>query len=249
MLVVCDGLRADMITPELTPNLARLAGDSQIFASHRGVFPSTTRVTSASIATGCLPAKHGLEGNVVALDEGDGLVAVSAGPPDFRDRFYKARGGTLMVPTLAERLREHGGSIVFSNVSAGAAQFQDPDGYGHVYHRQFSYGPGRRPLPEADGLRVTHDSAGDAAMTDRFLDEVLRRRRPALAVLWQCEPDHTQHSHPLGSPEHLTAIASSDSCVARVAAFVEADGDDVLLIVCSDHGHETIDKVIRSRPC
>ncbi len=69
VLVVCDGLRADMITPELTPNLARLAGESQIFASHRGVFPSTTRVTSASIATGCLPAKHGLEGNVVALDD------------------------------------------------------------------------------------------------------------------------------------------------------------------------------------
>ena len=244
VLVVCDGLRADMITPELTPNLTRLVGDSQIFASHRGVFPSTTRVTSASIATGCLPAKHGLEGNVVALDEGDGLAAVSAGPPDFRDRFYKARGATLMVPTLAQRLREHGGSIVFSNVSAGAAQFQDPDGYGHVYHRQFSYGPGRRPLPEADGLRVSHDSAGDAAMTDRFLDEVLQRRRPALAVLWQCEPDHTQHSHPLGSPEHLAAVASSDSCAARVAAVVEADGDDVLLILCSDHGHETIDKVI-----
>ncbi len=26
VLVVCDGLRADMVTPELTPNLARLAG-------------------------------------------------------------------------------------------------------------------------------------------------------------------------------------------------------------------------------
>jgi len=73
---------------------------------------------------------------------------------------------------------------------------------------------------------------------------VLQRRRPALAVLWQCEPDHTQHSHPLGSPEHLAAVASSDSCAARVAAVVEADGDDVLLILCSDHGHETIDKVI-----
>ncbi len=145
VLVVCDGLRADTIKPELTPNLARLAGVSQIFANHRSVFPSTTRVTSASIATGCLPGNHGLEGNVVVLDEGDGLVAVSAGPPDFRDRLHKATGRTLMVPTLAQRLAEHGGSIVYSNVSAGAAQFQDPDGYGYVYHRQGSYGPGRRP--------------------------------------------------------------------------------------------------------
>jgi arylsulfatase A-like enzyme len=103
---------------------------------------------------------------------------------------------------------------------------------------------GSSPLPEADGLAVSHDSAGDAAMTDRFLDEVLRRRRPALAVLWLCEPDHTQHGHPLGSPEHLAAVAGADSCAARVAAAVEAEGDDVLLVLCSDHGHETIDKVI-----
>ena len=247
VLVVCDGLRADMITPELTPNLVRLAGDARTFANHRGVFPSTTRVTSASIATGCLPARHGLEGNVVALDEGDGLIAVSAGPPDFRDRLQRATGRTLMVPTLAQRLEKHGGSIVFSNVSAGAAQFQDPDGYGHVYHRQGSYGPGRRPLSGIDHLDVTHDSAGDAAMTERFVDEILGRRRPALAVLWQCEPDHCQHAHPLGSPDHRVAIAGADACAARVATAIdalEAAGDDILLIVCSDHGHETVDEVI-----
>lgn len=247
VLVVCDGLRADMITPALTPNLLRLAGSAHVFAKHRSVFPSTTRVTSASIATGCLPAKHGLEGNVVALDEGDGLGAVSAGPPGFRDRLHRAMGRTLMVPTLAQRLQGHGGSIVFSNVSAGAAQFQDPDGFGYVYHRQGSYGPRRQPLFGSDHLDVTHDSAGDAAMTDRFVNEVLRRRRPALAVLWQCEPDHTQHASPLGSPEHLSAVAGSDTCAARVAAAVEAldtGDDDILLIVCSDHGHETVDEVI-----
>ncbi|MCH7956146.1 MAG: alkaline phosphatase family protein, partial [Proteobacteria bacterium] len=62
VLVVCDGLRADMVTPGLTPNLAHLAGRSRVFANHRSVFPSTTRTTSASIATGCLPGRHGLEG-------------------------------------------------------------------------------------------------------------------------------------------------------------------------------------------
>lgn len=247
VLVVCDGLRADMITPELTPNLARLAGDARVFANHRGVFPSTTRVTSASIATGCLPARHGLEGNVVALDEGDGLIAVSTGPPDFHDRLQRVTGRTLMVPTLAQRLEKHGGSIVYSNVSAGAAQFQDPDGHGYVYHRQGSYGPGRRPLSGSDHFDVTHDSAGDAAMTKRFVDEILDARRPALAVLWQCEPDHSQHACPLGSPDHRAAIAGADACAARVATAVEAleaAGDDILLIICSDHGHETVDQVI-----
>ncbi len=247
VLVVCDGLRADMLTPDLTPNLARLASASQVFANHRSVFPSTTRDTSASIATGCLHGRHGLEGNVVALDEGEGLSAISAGRPDFRDRLQRARGKTLYVPTLAERLKGRGGSVVFSNVSAGAARFQDPDGHGYVFHRQGSFGPGLARLPSAEHLDVAHDSAGDARMTERFCDEVLRRRRPALAVLWLCEPDHTQHGRPLGSPEHLVAIAGADAHAASVAATVEdlaAEGDDILLIVCSDHGHETVDEEI-----
>ena len=79
ILVVCDGLRADMVTEEFAPGLVRLATGAHVFANHRSVFPSTTRVTSASIATGCLPGRHGLEGNCVALDEGDGLFAISAG--------------------------------------------------------------------------------------------------------------------------------------------------------------------------
>ena len=244
IVVVCDGLPADMMRPELAPNLARLANWSHVFTAHESVYPTTTRVNSASMATGYLPARHGLEGNCVALDEGDGLVAVSAGKPDFRDRLLRATGRTLRVPTLAERLSGHGGCVVFSNVSAGAALFQDPDGYGFVYHRQGSYGPGRVTL--ADGLDVTHDGAGDAAMTERFCAE-MSTRPAALGLLWLCEPDHTQHAAPLGSPEHRRAIAGADACVAQLAtavAALRARGDDVLALFCSDHGHETVEAVV-----
>ncbi len=247
VLVVCDGLRADMVTPGLTPNLVRIAGGARVFTRHRSVFPSTTRTTSASIATGCHPGRHGLDGNCVALDEGKGLTVMSAGAPDFRDRLRKATGRTLRVPTLAERLRNDGGSIVFSNVSAGAAHFQDPDGFGHVYHRQGSFAPGLRKLPAGEELSVSHDAAGDTAMTDRFIEEVLGERKPRLAVLWQCEPDHTQHARPLGGPDHKRAVAAADANAGRVAEAVEktAGGDEILLIFASDHGHETVERVVR----
>ncbi len=246
VLVICDGLRADMVNPDLTPHLCALAAEGQAFARHRGVFPSTTRTTSASIATGCLPARHGLEGNCMAIDEGDGLVALNVGKPDFRDRLRKATGRTLAAPTLAERLKDEGGAILFSNVSAGAAYFQDPDGFGFVYHRMGSFGPNLAPLPQSEGLSVSHDAAGDEAMTARFRDEVLARRKPRLAVIWQCEPDHTQHARPLGSPEHLEIIAKADANVGRIAKAVDetAGGDDVLLIAASDHGHETVDRIV-----
>jgi arylsulfatase A-like enzyme len=248
VLVVCDSLRRDLITPENAPCLTALAGRSAQFANHSGVFPSTTRTSAASIATGCRPAKHGLLGNTMAIDEGDGLVCLSAGKPDFRDRLRRATGRTLHVPTMSERIARAGGTaIVFSNVSPGAAYFLDPDGYGWVYNAAGSFGPGRRPLPAEEGLAVAKGEAGDNAVTERFCIEVLHDRAPALAVLWLSEPDYTGHHTPLGSAEHRRAIRAADANVGRVVETVERldpSGEEVLFVVGSDHGMETVDKTI-----
>src|SRR5215470_8336612 len=73
VIVICDSLRTDLITEADAPFLSELAQRSARFANHTSVFPSTTRTSAASIATGCLPARHGLLGNTMAIDEGDGL--------------------------------------------------------------------------------------------------------------------------------------------------------------------------------
>ena len=75
VLMVVDGMRADVVTPQYVPSLANLAGNSRRFTAHRSAFPTATRVNSATIATGCLPARHGLHGNAIAFDEGDGVGA------------------------------------------------------------------------------------------------------------------------------------------------------------------------------
>jgi predicted AlkP superfamily pyrophosphatase or phosphodiesterase len=248
VIVICDSLRADLITQRDAPLLTELGERSARFANHGSVFPSTTRTSAASIATGCLPARHGLLGNTMALDEGDGLVCLSVGKPDFRDRLHRATGRTLHAPTLAERLARVGQvAIGFSNVSPGAAYFLDPDGYGWVYNAAGSYGPGRRPLPAEDGLAIAKGEAGDTVMTERFCEEVLRHRKPAVALLWLSEPDYTGHHMPLGSPAHRCAIASADANVRRVAETVAAldpTGEHILFVVGSDHGMETVDETI-----
>ena len=61
------------------------------------------------------------------------------------------------------------------------------------------------------------------------------------------EPDATQHARPLGSPEHLAVLRQADANAGRVIEAVDRlrdKGDDVLLIACSDHGHQTVSRII-----
>ncbi|MDR6950772.1 hypothetical protein J2X65_000115 [Ancylobacter sp. 3268] len=245
VLVILDGLRRDFVDAERMPHLAALRERGTFFPSYRSAFPSATRVVSSTLATGCWPARHGLQGNSMVLVEDGRLVRHDVGHPGFLQHKRRVTGHSLAMPTLAERVARRGGAMIFNNVSPGAAYAHDPDGHGQVFHRAGSFGPGRAPL--ADGLDVTLDAAGDAAMTTRFIAEALAPGGPALAVLWMGEPDHIQHETPLGSPPHLAVLKAADANLGRVIAAVEAlreQGDEVLLIAGSDHGHETIVGVI-----
>jgi arylsulfatase A-like enzyme len=247
VIVTLDGLRRDMISEQTTPNLVAFAREAERFEEYRTVFPSCTRVVSASLATGCYPARHGLQGNSVALMEAGRLVLRDAGDPDFLQLKRRVTGQSLAMPTLAERLKDVGGAIVFSNVSPGAAYAHDPDGHGYVYHRAGSFGPGRVPVEPADRLDVTLDVDGDRRMTGRFIEEVLHRRKPALGVLWLGEPDHIQHEAPLGSPEHLAVLAAADAhagLVIEAVTRLRDGGEDILLVIGSDHGHQSVTGVI-----
>ncbi len=243
VFLCCDGLGRDWVRSDSTPVLHDIARTSLWCGEHSAVFPSVTRVSAASVSTGCFPARHGLHGNRMGLMEGEKIVVRDVGDPDFRSHMRRATGGTLLVPTLAERTAGAGGFIAFSNVSPGAAYFLDPEHFGHVYHRAGSYAPGGEPIAGAGALEVSHDAAGDWAMTQRFCHEVLADRRPAVALLWLCDPDHTLHGVPLGSPAHAAALRGAERCVAevlRTVARLRAEGDEILLLIGSDHGQETI---------
>lgn len=243
VFVCCDGLGRDWVSAARTPLLDRLRQRSLWCADHAAVFPSVTRVSAASVATGTTAARHGLHGNRMALPEGDRLVVRDVGKPGFRDHMRRALGRTLAVPTLAERVAPHGGFVAYSNVSPGAAYFLDPDHFGHVHHRAGSFAPGGVPIEGAGHLDVSHDLAGDAVMTERFCAEVLEQRRPAVAVLWLANPDLTLHGVPLGSPAHFEALQATERCVGRVVETIGRQrraGESIRLLVGSDHGQETI---------
>ena len=246
VVLVLDGLMRRDVAPETMPAITALRRRATWFDAHRGVFPSVTRVSAASLATGCRPAGHGLAGNAVALVENGGLAVHDVGPPEFVATKRRLTGRVLDRPTLAERLAALGAAVAIGNASPGAAYMLDPDGHGHVWHRAGSYGPGRAPLVGPAGLAISNDGAGDTLATERFIAEYTRLR-PALGILWLCEPDKTQHATGLAGEAHRAALAAADRRVARVAAAVEALralGEEILFVLASDHGHETVAEIV-----
>ena len=246
ILIICDGLGAEWISQARTPTLAALLVANRRASDHRAVFPSVTRVSAASIATGCFPGRHGLEGNQMALVEDGRIVVHNVGAPSFRQTMRRVTGRTLRVPTLAERLASSGGQIAYSNVSPGAAYFLDPDHFGTVLHRAGSFSAGGVALAGDDHLDVTHDLAGDIEMAGRFCAKIVPSANYSLGVLWLANPDLTLHHDALGSPEHLHALEVTDGLVLKVVEAVKAHEDrfDTLLVIGSDHGHETIGRSV-----
>jgi arylsulfatase A-like enzyme len=124
---------------------------------------------------------------------------------------------------------------------------QDPDSHGWLYHRSGSFAPDMQAISSEAHLAVTYDAAGDVITTQRCCDALLRGPPHPLTVLWICEPDHSQHALELGSPEHRAILTHADRCVSQIAetiATLRTRGDEVLFILASDHGHETVSEIV-----
>ena len=78
-VMVWDGMRPDLISPELTPNLWRLTQAGVRCLDSHAVFPTVTRINSASIATGSLPGGHGILGNSLFVPAVNAREAINMG--------------------------------------------------------------------------------------------------------------------------------------------------------------------------
>jgi arylsulfatase A-like enzyme len=119
IVFVWDGLRADDLTPEITPNYFALARTGVVFADHHAVYPTFTMMNSASIATGTYPGAHGFYGNVVYAPRASGKNAkgneIDFSAPVFIEDFGVVeavreayQGRLTLVPTLLQAAQAKG---------------------------------------------------------------------------------------------------------------------------------------------
>lgn len=254
LLVGLDGLRSDMVTPELTPNLLRLAQQGVRFLNHHAVYPTSTRVNVTSVVTGAHAGTHGIVNNSI-FEPGVSLdKPVDLGKFDVveaADAYYQ--GHLFDTPSLGEILAAHGQSMIA--MSAGTT------GSNRLMHHKVKTlgGVGFStqgvapcyPTDEAETILRrfgpapavgTPDAARLAYITEVFLEHVFPTHRPRVTILWFSDPDKTYHYRGIGSPESREAIQAADAQLGRIMDWVQhpAQCERVHLVVLSDHGHITV---------
>lgn len=256
IVIVLDGLRPDVIAAEPTPNIRRLAARGTWFREARSVFPSMTRVASASIATGAMPALHGIIGNAFYIPEATTSRLIDGSYPEDIDLAETATGGRYVTAeTFADRLAAAGKSFAMVHAaSAGCMHMLEPK-RGQNCHWAFSlHGDGRErsfpasaadtvlerfgPLPEKQIPRFEEVDYATRVLTEYALPEL----KADVSLIWVSEPDYVFHYRSLRSGITTAVLAHVDSAVGRILDWVEAqpDAEDYNIILASDHGHITI---------
>ncbi len=246
ILFVFDGLRPDMVTPELAPNLVRFADGGSRFPMSRAVFPTETRVNVASLVTGCHPARHGIVANVFHATDAIPGRPLSTGKAEDLDALAAASGGRMLgVPSLGEILAKAGKSyaVVSTGTPGNAILLNHEAGtLGQIRwstHGRHLSSPDARPLFERFGeppeAGLPNTPRIDHAMTI-FIEHVIGELAPDVALFWSSDPDSTYHYRGIGSPEAKASIQGADAAFGRMLDKLDPETQ---VIVVSDHGHIT----------
>ncbi len=245
VIVGWDGLRPDLISPEVTPRLHRLAQEGVQAMRHYAAYPTETRVNAATLATGCWPGRHGIVGNELYLREA--ALPINTGSHEDLRRIVAAGQSVATAPCLAQRLAPHGLTTGISSAgSPGSALMWDPEQTGPVFNVFVEFGdPRTQQMRAALGPtppRATPNKEADHYAARAVVEHYLPRPEIAVCLLWLNEPDHAQHFCGLGSPEAVEGLRDNDAVLGEVLEAIERRGetDRTDIIVCSDHGFSTI---------
>ena len=254
LIVGFDGLRMDMMTPELTPTLCRLARQGVWFRNHHAVFPTATRVNVSSLVTGAHSGTHGVVDNSMFEPAISPDKPVDLGKFDVVEAADAHYGGALLqTPSLGEILAAHDDRMVA--ISAGTTGSNRL-----MHHKVKSVGGiafsahGLAPCYPHDAAQAIHQKFGaapeagtpDAArlgyLTEVFLEHLFPQYQPRVTILWFSDPDKTFHYCGIGSAESRQAIQAADRQLGRLVDWMQRPANEgrINLIVLSDHGHITV---------
>lgn len=252
IVLVIDGLRPDSITNAVMPNLDHIRKAGVSYTRSHSVFPTVTRVNTASLSTGTLPSQHGIVSNSLYLPRISDKLLNDA---DYQTllSLAKLNGGRIVGPkSLGEYLSEAGiRYVAISSGSTGNAVLLNPTapfGNGTLINSGFENGA-RVAFPDTLNSelltsygKVQGDSGSlSLVWTERVLREyVLDKLRPQVIIDWIGQPDGAQHSFGVGSPEAITALRLVDQQIGLLQDKLRQmglEGKTDIIVTC-DHGFD-----------
>ncbi|HYI95257.1 MAG TPA: ectonucleotide pyrophosphatase/phosphodiesterase [Bryobacteraceae bacterium] len=241
ILISIDGFPAYALNdPGLPlPTIRRLAREGAAADSMQTVNPSVTWPNHTSMVTGVTPARHGLLYNGMPVRQGEGKP--------LKVEPWVAKENLVLAPTVYDLAHEAG--LTTAEIDWVAIH----------QAKTITWSFAERPLPTdavpremiAAGL-VTEAEIRDFAKADIVLrDEIwtqaavhiLQKHKPNLMLFHLLATDSSQHRYGARSLGGRTALALAD---ARVKQIVDTVGDRATIIIVSDHGFKTYDKVIQA---
>ena len=256
LIVSFDGLRPDLISQHLTPNLFRLRNEGTFLSKQRTVYPSETRVAFPSLVTGATASGHGMVGNKYVDRASKPSRYIDTADADLLLELDRESGGQLMsAQTLGEILARAGKSLaVLSTNTPGTTRLfhHKAENFGHFRlsgHFPEACTPAQAvkeitdrfgPLPP-ETPKGEPDLEGQTFITTVFLEHVLPNVCPDVAIVSYGEPDTASHFNGTAGKNTLKAIEHCDAEFGRILEWWDAEGKaaGVQLVILSDHGHIT----------
>ncbi|MDW7981594.1 MAG: alkaline phosphatase family protein [Thermomicrobium sp.] len=262
LLLVLDGLRPDLVTPDTMPFLTALHARGTRLARYCATYPPQTRVQVTTMCTGTHPGRHGILANVLVLEGAgeDGILDTS----DYRQLAAldaRTDGRAVLQSPLADLLAARGLRLaVAATGSSGSTWLWARTQPYRVVNPRSTFGIpdlaslraklGEPPSPEDDSLALVRYAI--AAARDLFLPDP----DVAVTVLWLHEPDATFHFAGLGSPTSIALLRRLDEQLERLFDQLATRGylDGLLVFVLSDHGqstpvlHRSLRELLRNAP-
>jgi predicted AlkP superfamily pyrophosphatase or phosphodiesterase len=239
IVISIDGLPAYSFNdPNVSlPTLKRLAREGAISEGMRTVNPAVTWPNHTSMVTGVSPAKHGLLMNGLPVRGGEGKP--------LRVDPWVPKHELVLAPTVYDLA--HAAGLTTAEVDWVA--IHEP--------KTITWSFAERPLLEhavpkemiAAGMITEADVREFAKTLIVRRDEIwtaaavhiLKKHKPNLLLFHLLATDSNQHRYGAKSLGGNTALALAD---AHLRQIVEAAGENTTILVVSDHGFKTYDKII-----
>jgi predicted AlkP superfamily pyrophosphatase or phosphodiesterase len=249
LLISIDGLQpADVIEADKRgidiPNLKRFVKEGSYASGVRGVLPTVTYPSHATLLTGASPAKHGIIGNT------------SFDPMQVNQGGWYWYASDYKLPTLWDAAAKAGMTTANVHwpvsVKADAVKWNIPQIWrtGHADDAKLMKALATPGLVESLEAKlgayapgIDESIEGDETR-GRFAVALIEREKPDFATVYLTALDHEQHEKGPDTPQAHAVLKRIDAIVGRlVAAQMQAHPDSVIA-VASDHGFSKVDTEI-----